>query len=265
RLPDAPAAEPTPTDSRGLLRAMLFADTAEIPPDADPNWSTPNGTTLLMAAAPNPEKVAQLLRKGAQVAFRSPSGYDALTVAATYGGSSATLRMLLDAGANAEPPDGITVRHTPLMFASVSGDTDNVALLLARGAHADPRPNATGDSPISEAITYGHAAVARVLIEAGAKTNLVERTGINLMHWAAITNRTAVIPELAKAGVDINAVDEHGFTPLMYAATIDFGDTATLQALLALGADRRISNESGRTPLQQAQRLGYARKAKALR
>ena len=107
-------------------------------------------------------------------------------------------------------------------------------------------------------------AVLRALIQAGAKTDLVERTGVNLLHWAAITNRAAVIPELAKAGVDINAIDAHGFTPLMYAATIDFGDTATLRALLLSGADRRIKNESGRTPLQQARRLGYAQLAKAL-
>ena len=264
RSPAAPVAEPTPDDPRGALRAALFGSASDIPAGIDANWTTPNGTSLLMAAAPNEGKVAELLRRGASATFRSASGYDALTVATTYRGSAATLRVLLDAGAGAEPPDDVKVRHAPIMFASVAGDADNVTLLLSRGAHANPRPNAAGDSPISEAITYGHAAVVRALIQAGAKTDLVERTGVNLLHWAAITNRTEVIPELAKAGVDINAVDEHGFTPLMYAATIDFGDTATLRALLTSGADRRIKNESGRTPLQQATRLGYAQLAKAL-
>jgi len=260
----APVAEPTPDDARGVLRATLFGAASDIPADADINWATTNGTSLLMAAAPDERKVAELLRRGANATFRSASGYDALTVAATYRGSTVTLRLLLDAGAVAEPPDGVRVRHTPIMFAAVAGDADNVALLLSRGAHPNPRPNAAGDSPISEAITYGHVAVVRALIQAGAKTDLVERTGVNLLHWAAITNRAEVIPELAKAGVDVNAIDEHGFTPLMYAATIDFGDTATLRALLASGADRRIKNESGRTPLQQAKRLGYAQLAKAL-
>jgi ankyrin repeat protein len=259
----APVAEPTPNDPRGALRAALFGSASDISDD-DVNWATANGTSLLMAAAPDERKVAELLRRGANATFRSASGYDALTVAATYRGSAATLGLLLDAGAVAEPPDGVRVRHTPIMFAAVAGDADNVALLLARGAHPNPRPNAAGDSPISQAITYGHVAVVRVLIQAGAKTDLVERTGVNLLHWAAITNRAEVIPELAKAGVDVNAVDEHGFTPLMYAATIDFGDTATLRALLASGADRRIKNESGRTPLQQAKRLGYGQLAKAL-
>ena len=103
------------------------------------------------------------------------------------------------------------------------------------------------------------------LVAAGAKTDLVERTGVNLLHWATITNRANVIPELAKAGVNINAIDEAGFTPLMYAATIDFGDTATLEALLAAGADKTIRNASGRTALQQARHVGHANLANALR
>lgn len=262
--PAAPIAEPTPPDPLGALRAALFGSASDLPGGIDPNWSTPNGTSLLMAAAPDVTKVTALLRRGAHPTFRSPSGYDALTVAATYRESAPALRVLIDAGADAEPADSVTVRHSPLMFASISGDDESVALLLSRGARTNPRPNAAGDSPISEAITYGHAAVTRALIQAGAKTDLVERTGVNLLHWAAITNRADVVPELAKAGVDINAVDEHGYTPLMYAATIDFGDTATLRALLAAGADRSIKNDAGRTPLQQARRLGHAQLARAL-
>jgi len=123
---------------------------------------------------------------------------------------------------------------------------------------------ASGDSPLSEAITFGRTDIVRALIRAGAKTDLVERTGVNLLHWATITNRAEVIPELARAGVDINAVDDAGFTPLMYAATIDFGDTATLSALLTAGADRTIRNASGRTPLQQARRFGHANLARTL-
>ena len=264
RMPPVLVADTTPDDGRGALRLALFGAASDISTDVDVNWTTANGTSLLMAAAPDAQNIAELLRRGARATFRSTSGYDALTVAATYRGSAAALRVLLDAGASAEPPDDVKVRHTPIMFAAVSGDDGNVTLLLSRGAHANPRPNAAGDSPISEAITYGHAAVVRALIQAGAKTDLVERTGVNLLHWAAITNRAEVVSDLVKAGVDINAIDAHGFTPLMYAATIDFGDTATLRALLLSGADRRIKNESGRTPLQQARRLGYAQLAKAL-
>jgi hypothetical protein len=217
-----------------------------------------------MAAAPDVEKVELLLARGADPTFRSAAGYDAATAAASYRGSTASIRALLDAGAAAEPPDQLKVRRSPLLLASMSGDLDTVALLLAHGADVNPRPGPSGDSPISEAITFGRTDVVRALIRAGAKTNLVERTGVNLLHWATITNRPEVIPELANARVDVNAVDDAGFTPLMYAATIDFGDTAALDALLAAGADRTIRNGAGRTALQQARQLGHARLARAL-
>jgi len=41
----------------------------------------------------------------------------------------------------------------------------------------------------------------------------------------------------------------------MYAATIDFGETATLRALLGAGADRTMKNPEGRNALEQARYL----------
>jgi ankyrin repeat protein len=227
--------------------------------DVDVRATTANGTSPLMAAAADADKAKRLIARGADVRYRAPSGYDALTVAASYRGNVETIRALLDAGADVQPSESVKIKHSPLLFASMSGDLESVSLLLARGANPNRR-----DSPLSEAITFDHADVVHALVAAGAKVDLVERTGVNLLHWATITNRAGVIPELARAGVDINAVDEHGFTPLMYAATINFGDASTLTALLASGADRTIKNDSGRTALQQARRLGLARLARAL-
>jgi len=249
-----------------VFRAALFGSAAELAAASDltPDATTANGTSLLMAAADDPDKVRLLLAHGADAKYRAPSGQDAATVAASYRGTSASITLLLDAGAELEAPASVQTKYSPLLLASMSGDLDAVSLLLSRGARANPRPNPSGDSPISEAITFGHAAVVRALIQAGAKTDLVERTGVNLLHWAAITNRAEVVPELAKAGVDINAIDEHGFTPLMYAATIDFGETSTLDALLASGADRTIRNRQGRTPLAHALYLRHTRIAQVL-
>ena len=70
---------------------------------------------------------------------------------------------------------------------------------------------------------------------------------------------------LVQAKVPINKMDDNGFTPLMYAATIDFGDTAVLKALLSAGADKTIRNFEGRTPLAQAQRYKHAHLEEALR
>ncbi len=262
--PPAPAAESAPTDLRPF-RSALFESAEQFASSlkGDVNLKTAAGTTLLMAAAPDVDKVALLLSRGASPTFRAPSGYDAVTVAASYPGGAPAIRALLDAGAGAEPPEGVKATRSPLVFASMSGDLEAVSLLLSRGASAN-LASASGDTPISEAITFGRADVVQALIAAGANVHLVERTGVNLLHWATITNRADVVPALARAGVDIDAMDEAGYTPLMYAATIDFGDTATLRALLAAGARPAIANPSGRTPLQQARRLGHLQLAEAL-
>src|SRR4051812_36519968 len=112
--PAAPVAEALPDDPRGVLRIALFGKASDLPAADNSdganraNWTTPNGTSLLMAAAPDAEKTTTLLRRGADPKFRSQSGYDALTVAATHRGSASTLRALLDAGADVEPPERIT-------------------------------------------------------------------------------------------------------------------------------------------------------------
>jgi ankyrin repeat protein len=168
------------------------------------------------------------------------------------------LKLLLDANAQPEPPDGVRVRHTPLVLAAMSGDLDNVTLLISRGARAT-------ESALGEAVTFGYPVIVKTLIAAGADAGLVESSGINLLHWAAITDRASVIPVLVAAKVPINAMDDHGYTPLMYAASIDFGDTDVLTALLKAGADKASRNFEGRTPLALARQYKHSSLEAALR
>jgi ankyrin repeat protein len=90
------------------------------------------------------------------------------------------------------------------------------------------------------------------LIAAGASAAVSESSGINLLHWAAMTNHPEVIPVLVEAGASVDATDEFNYTPLMYASTIDFGDAEVVKALLKAGADPKIRNDQGRTALEQA-------------
>ena len=114
-------------------------------------------------------------------------------------------------------------------------------------------------------MTFGYSDLVRTLIAAGANAKMTESTGINLLHWAAIANRPEVIPVLAEGGVPINARDNFHYTPLMYAATIDFGDARVLKALLKAGADPKILNDEGRTALEQARYYRHTLLEKALR
>jgi ankyrin repeat protein len=224
----------------------------------DPASKTEAGTTLLMMAAPDPEKVRMLIARGVDAKRRAASGTDALTIAAGYFGSAPSIASLLAAGADVQAPEGVRVRRSPLVLSAMTGDVETTRLLLSRGAEAS-------SEALSEAVTFGHADVVRTLVDAGANVHITESSGVNLLHWAAITNRTAVIPVLARAGVALNAIDDKGFTPLMYAATVDVGDTATLKALLDAGADRRIRNDEGRTAFQQARHFRHPQIAAALK
>jgi ankyrin repeat protein len=151
----------------------------------------------------------------------------------------------------AQPADELRVRRTPLIAASLAGDLQNVQLLLGHGA-------APSGQALSEALTFGYTEIVQALVAAGADVTGVDSTGINLLHWSAITNRASMIPILVKAGVPINAIDDFGYTPLMYAATVDEGDVETLSALLAAGANASLRDDAGRTPLQQARRFRHA-------
>jgi ankyrin repeat protein len=216
----SPPVVPSTEAERSWARTALFGSprelTALLDKGLDPNSKTPQGTTLLMMAATEAEKVRLLLARGA-----SPSA-GALTIAAASRGTAPALKLLLEAGAPA--------KDKPLLFAAMTGDLQNVKLLLAHGA--DP-----SSAALAQAVTFGYPDIVRALIAAGAPAKVTESFGINLLHWAAIANRPEVIPALLAAGVSINAKDESGFTPLMYAATIDFGDTRTRTALLKAGAE----------------------------
>jgi len=251
-----------PTDAPTWARPVLFGSARELEAllssGLDANSKTSRGTTLLMLAAHDSEKVRLLLAHGADVKSRSNSGTDALTVASTYRDTAAAIQFLLDAGAEVQAPEGVRTRHSPLAFTSMTGDIENARRLLARGA----KPSAEA---LAEAVTFDNADIVRALIKAGADANIREASGINLLHWATIANRASVIPVLAETHVPLDDTDDFGFTPLMYAATLDHGNTDTLRELLKAGADRSIRNLEGRTPLQQARRLKHSQLADALK
>jgi ankyrin repeat protein len=240
---DSREADQTPT----WIRTALFGSSKELSEllDAglDPNSKTDRGTTELMMAAPDAEKVRLLLSHGAKVTAKT------VTIAASWRGTAASLRLLLERNPDIDASKA-------LERASLTGDLENVKLLLKSGAE----PSAG----LSNAVTFGYADLVRTLIAAGANAKMTESTGINLLHWAAIANRPEVIPVLAQAGVPINAQDNFHYTPLMYAATIDFGDTRVLKALLKAGADPKIRNDEGRTALEQARYYRHALLEKAL-
>jgi len=178
---------------------------------------------------------------------------------------------------------------TPLLFAARQGCLECARILLKSGAEinaADPNDV----SPVLMATINGHYDVAGLLLDQGADPNIADETGRTAlyaavdMHTMPASNRPSpnevenkltsmdLIQSLLAHGANVNVqlkkiqpyrtkLDRGddtmlgiGTTPLLRAAKA--GDAEAIQALLAKGADPKIPNKSGISPLMAAAGLG---------
>ena len=189
----------------------------------------------------------------------------------------------------------------PLLTAAESGDVASVADLIASGDDLEVRDSA-GRTPLLLAATNDHVHVAKQLIAAGADPNAVDDqrdtpwlvTGVTGSVEMAevlaaagadlsLTNRyggVSVIPAserghldyvrwvLANAEIDVNHVNNLGWTALLEAVILGDGSETYLEvvrALLAGGADSALADRDGVTQLQHASSRGYEEIAAALK
>jgi ankyrin repeat protein len=69
---------------------------------------------------------------------------------------------------------------------------------------------------------------------------------------------------LIARGADVNHVDKKGFTPLLYAASIDYGDSAMIELLLKSGAKADAKSPEGMTALDLARKYHHTGLAEIL-
>ena len=271
-----------------LVAALLKAG-------ADPNASIPGGETALMTASRTGkiEAVNALLGAGADVNATERRGQTAIMWAAAEG-HIGIVDALLAAKADfltPLPDSGFNAFY----FAIREGKTDVVQLLLKAGADINGimNPKNTrgknvkkGTSPLLLAVENGHYDLAVELLELGANPNDA-RTGYTPLHSLTWIRRpdigesaagdpepqgsgrrdsTQFIRELVKHGADVNfqlkggrraggaRASERGATPFFMAA--DRADLEYMKLLVELGADPRLPNENGTTPLLMAAGIG---------
>ena len=111
------------------LRALLDSG-------LDSNSKMPQGTTVLMMAAADLDKVRMLIERGADVNAKAKSGFTPLLVAASYGNTVEVARQLIASGAlvNLKEKNKTPMNESPLLHAVSSGERAKVELLLAHGA-----------------------------------------------------------------------------------------------------------------------------------
>jgi ankyrin repeat protein len=228
----------------------------------DPNAATKSGgTTALMMAAPDAEKMKLLLDRGANVNARSETKYTALMVAAQYGiHSTPAIRLLVSRGADGTQSQGKPLFNAdPLFLAAYGGNAEVLPDLLKAGASLNGEMTLIGTSnsdAISGAVRHGYLDVADTLVKLGAP---VDRTDARItpLVKAVLGDQVEMAKFLISKGAGVNHVDGNGMTPLLYAASIDFGSPAMIDMLLKAGARTDMKTKEGKTALELARQYKH--------
>ena len=233
-------------------------------------------TPLMRAVVSGHTDCVQLfLQRGANVHVKNSYECESTLAHLAAGlGKKEMLLALLGAGCEVDATD--RYGDTPLTYAAKRGHTDCVRLLLQRGADGMGRPcthyaaeaghketllalldagcgvDATDRqdrTPLACAVQRGHADCVRLLLQRGAKED-----GWTLAHSAALQGDKEVLQTLLDAGLDVEASDERGETPLMCAAR--GGNVDCVRLLLQRRADVHKKATSGGTPAHHAAERG---------
>lgn len=169
-------------------------------------------------------KLKALIASGASLDARDPRGRTPLHVA-TYARQRDAVKLLAKAGANLDLLEDD--RYDAVTIAAVADDVATLSLLLSLGAKAGQTTSRYDGTALIAAAHLGHDEVVRRLIAAGAPLDHV-----NNLHWTATIE------------------------------SIVLGDGGprhqrTLAALIDAGANLKLTDRQGNTPLQLARARGY--------
>jgi ankyrin repeat protein len=258
----------------------------------DPDIPTSRGLPLLVLAADKNDYdiVGILLAKGSSPNFADiNSGETALIKAARNGNlDMMNLLILANADVNAQSKRGVSV----LTSAIQNGNPQLTEFLMSRGARAGAsqenmmnyafqkkfvgvdamlktgvRPNFTdknGNTPLIVSASYGDLQSVQQLLIYKADINAANNAGMTPLLYAIQTKNKEITEYLlSKKEIDINKANNNGETPLFWAAYT--GNKQLVDDLLKMGADYDKANKAGVTPLQASQRNKQAETAKLLK
>eukprot|EP00276_Gloeochaete_wittrockiana_P008246 CAMPEP_0184655204 /NCGR_PEP_ID=MMETSP0308-20130426/12817_1 /TAXON_ID=38269 /ORGANISM="Gloeochaete witrockiana, Strain SAG 46.84" /LENGTH=1011 /DNA_ID=CAMNT_0027091533 /DNA_START=381 /DNA_END=3416 /DNA_ORIENTATION=+ len=222
-----------------------------------------NGEALISAAKMGKLAVLKelIIDKGYDVNAVTESGQTALK-AASYVGKSEAVKFLLENGANPNIADD--EGYTPLInvLARLSYARDDtprlaiVGMLLEHGARTDV-VTSDGSTVWTVAVATGRDDVIKVMVQHDADPNqTVGSRGLTPLMFAAHKGRPSVIRALLDSGASPLSVDGDGDTCLHYACQIggSAGPVCTeiVELLCSAGAEAALKNKKGFTPLHLA-------------
>jgi ankyrin repeat protein len=143
----------------------------------------------------------------------------------------------------------------PLHFAAFLGETEQVKLLIAKGAPLTVNANVIGATPLDLAVSAGHKDMVELLIAKGAPLNLKDKKGNTPLLKAVMAGQSEIAGLLVHRGAVVDERDQMGSTPLLLAALT--GQKELAAWLIEKGADVNAANELGSTPVSVAVREGH--------
>ena len=197
-----------------LFAALASAAHAQVAPTA----AEVAAYTGLFAAAARGDatEIAKLAAAGANVKARDGRGRTPLHVAA-FAGRHDAMRALVKAGADPNALEGD--RYDIVTIAAVANDVPTLEAALKLGARATNVTSRYDGTALIAAAHLGHAEVVRVLIEAKAPLDHVNKLGWTALIESIVLGdggerHTATLAELVAAGANVNIPDRNGMTPL---------------------------------------------------
>jgi len=222
-----------PEGSTPFMYAVLYTDAAIlealIKKGANVNAQNDAHATALMWAAPDLDKTRVLLNTGAEVNAKSSDSRTPLMIAATTPGNVATVKLLIDRGANVNPTAHPGNESSPLTQAATAGDAAMMQLLIEHGADIP----ASAAQALSMSIVNRCVRCVSLLTAAAISKEAYTQALIETVYLAD----AATVAMLIDHGADVNAVDPTGRTPLMYAVVSDVARVDVVELLIARGAN----------------------------
>ncbi len=149
--------------------------------------------------------------------------------------------------------------------AAAVGRTARVAALLDADRDLIEARSADGFTALHYAAYFGHAETAQLLLSRGASVAMVADNPMRVqpLH-AAVSNRHAAVARvLVHAGAPVNARQQEGWSPLQGA--VHNGDVEMIRLLLAAGADPKQPNDAGKSAIGLAADAGNTEILKLLK
>jgi ankyrin repeat protein len=197
------------------------------------------------------------------------------------------------ASAQTPPTPTELAAYRGLHAAAAQGSVDGIEQLRQQGADPNAR-DSNGRTPLHVAAFQGHGATARALIAAGANPGLLDNQRYDAVTIAAVRDdmptlkallasgasaklitsiydgtaliaaahlgHDGVVSELIRAGAPLDHVNNLGWTALIEAVILGDGGprhTDTVRAIVEAGANPKIPDRNGVTPVEHAEARGY--------